>query len=340
MPSKLIILASILMLASLIAHASAATTGYTEVEYLRSVLVLPDDQIDLARVKLSIDRMVEPAIDIDSALEEIDAMVADIQGMVAEKMTPENATSMHKLLALRTYLHDPGTWNRNRSFQYDLGDPLGTKIGNKLLTRYLTTKRGNCITMPILFAILGERLGLNVTLSHAPLHLFVKFTDDAGKSYNLEITSGAKPTREAWYREQIPMSDQAIANGVYLRPLTKKESVVAMGTLLMDHALKQGEYQKAIAVSDTLLEYDPKLVYVMVKKATAYYYLMEKYFISKYPRPIDIPAEDREAFRYLDQMNAKWFAKAEALGWQQPDRDYEEKYLKTVKQHAQSQQQQ
>lgn len=44
--------------------------------------------------------------------------------------------------------------------------------------------------MPFLFIILGDRLGINVTASVAPLHVFVKFTDENGVIHNLETTSG------------------------------------------------------------------------------------------------------------------------------------------------------
>jgi len=65
-----------------------------------------------------------------------------------------------------------------------------------LLQRYLTTRRGNCITMPILFLALGQRLGLTMTLAEAPLHVFVKYTDDDGAVWNLEATSGGGVTRD------------------------------------------------------------------------------------------------------------------------------------------------
>jgi len=69
--------------------------------------------------------------------------------------------------------------------------------------------------MPFLFIILGDKLGIDVTASTAPLHVFVKFTDTDGKTYSLETTSGANFSRDAWYREQMPMTNQAIDNGVY-----------------------------------------------------------------------------------------------------------------------------
>ena len=103
-----------------------------------------------------------------------------------------------------------------------------------MLQRYLTTRRGNCITMPILFLALGQRLGLTMTLAEAPLHVFVKYTDDGGVVWNLEPTSGGGFTRDAWYRKKLPMSDKAVANGVYLRPLAHEEA-----TALIDSEIER-----------------------------------------------------------------------------------------------------
>jgi regulator of sirC expression with transglutaminase-like and TPR domain len=117
-------------------------------------------------------------------------------------MAGKDADSASRLVALKRYLYESGPWNDNKPFQYDLDDPLGTKPGSRLLQRYLTARRGNCITMPILFLTLGQRIGLNLTLAEAPLHVFVKYTDASGKVWNLEPTSGGGFTRDQWYRQK------------------------------------------------------------------------------------------------------------------------------------------
>ena len=69
-------------------------------------------------------------------------------------------TTEGKLNGLIQYLYHPGEWNDNKPFQYDLDDPLGTKKpNNKLISNYLKTRKGNCVSMPILVQSLGERLG-------------------------------------------------------------------------------------------------------------------------------------------------------------------------------------
>lgn len=118
---------------------------------------------DLLAVKLAVDAMVDPSSNTVEVQAEIDRMAADVRVMAGE-----NASPSERLAALKRYLYEGGDWNGNRPFQYDLEDPLGEKSANRLLQRYLTTRRGNCITMPMLMTFVGLRLGLQMTLAEAP----------------------------------------------------------------------------------------------------------------------------------------------------------------------------
>ena len=125
---------------------------------IQAILQQPENQIDLARAKLVIDKTINPLIDVDANLKTIAATVAKIQAML-----PLNASSQAKLEALKTYLYTAGSWNGQRPYQYDFDDPLGRNISNKLLPTYMVSRKGNCVSMPFLFIILDQRLGLDVT---------------------------------------------------------------------------------------------------------------------------------------------------------------------------------
>ncbi len=96
--------------------------------------------------------MLEPGIDVDGTLKQLDAMASDIKVRF-----PANASSRDKLEALRTYIYQPGPGNGNRPFRYDLDDPFDHNIKNKLLATYLSTHKGNCVSMPVLVVILGQK---------------------------------------------------------------------------------------------------------------------------------------------------------------------------------------
>ena len=102
--------------------------------------------------------MIDPSIDVDTQLAQIDQMVHTIHSML-----PPGADSWAKLDAIRQYIYQPGPWNDHNAYSYDHDDPYGLDVRNKMLSDYIQDRRGNCITMPFLFVILGQKLGLDVT---------------------------------------------------------------------------------------------------------------------------------------------------------------------------------
>jgi tetratricopeptide (TPR) repeat protein len=233
---------------------------------------------------------------------------------------------------LRSYLYDEGPWNNRRPFRFDLeGDPLGHKVSGKLLTHYLATRKGNCVSMPTLFVLLAQKLGLEATFAASPAHYFVKYRDEIGRWYNLETTSGGYPRRDESYQRDTPMTPQALRNGIYMRPLSKKESVAAvMADVLLDHYKDAGRPEKVIAIADLALEHYPNDINAMLDKGYAYYLLIRD-FQKKYPVPRDIPIEERQRFLALQRNNRLWYEKAEALGWREPDAAADRRYLEMVK---------
>lgn len=297
---------------------------------IRAILQLPESKMDLGKIKLTIDKMIDPSIDVASGMKQIDSIVAKIRAMLGN-----NPSSNNKMLALKKYLYQKGPWNDYKPYHYDFDDPMGTKLSNKLLLNYVASRKGNCVSMPLLFIILGARLGIDVTASTAPLHIFVKYTDtETGITYNLETTSGANLSRDEWYQQKMPMTDGAINSGLYLQRLTKRETVVVMAYVLAEHYSQNQEFEMAIAISDVLLEYYPKYVEAMLMKGHAYYQLLAKHFLQKYPTADQIPDNQRSYYEYLSDSNRFWFDKAESLGWREPSPEQEQKYLNMVKRNA------
>ncbi|MCE8510850.1 hypothetical protein KBY28_20555 [Ruegeria pomeroyi] len=266
--------------------------------------------LDFARAKIEVDRMIDPNIQLEEQLAQIDQMVATIRTML-----PPNATSWDRVEAIRRYIYQPGAWNDGRAFSYDHDDPYGLNVRNKLLSDYIQDRRGNCITMPFLFIILGQRLGLNVVPALAPLHVLVKFTDDQGVTHNLEATSGAGRARDQHYRDLLPITDTAISNGVFLAPLNAEQSVAVIAAVIVEELIAQERYRDAMAVADILIEHHPTFAYIMVKKATASYHLLRREFHEMYPTAQDVPEDQRPYLAYLQRVNQEMFDRAESLGW-------------------------
>lgn len=298
--------------------------NFKEAKIARALLRNPDESLDLAKVKVTIDSLIDPSVNQSATLRTLDAMVATV------KTLPEfGSSSVQKLRALQRYIYESGGWNGNRPFKYDLEDPLGSKIENKLLTNYISARNGNCVTMPFLFVILGQRLGIDLTVASAPKHILVKWKNDAGAWINLEATSGGNPARDVWIRQQMPMTDEAITNGVYLRPLSKKETAALMVATLAEHYFNSREYEKAIAIADIVLESNQKDVLMMVLKGSAFGRMNAERF-GRYVSPAQMPAHELSYLQYLQRNNQLWFSKAESLGWRMTTQEAESKYQRSV----------
>ncbi|PHV09725.1 hypothetical protein CSQ89_20120 [Chitinimonas sp. BJB300] len=278
-----------------------------------AMLALPESQIDLAKVKLTIDHMIDPSVDVNAYLKQLDTMAAEVRTRF-----PANPSSRDKLEALRTYLYQAGPWNGNQPFAYDMADLNGQNLRGRLLTNYLSTRKGNCVSMPMLFLILGRKVGLDLSLSAAPEHYFIKYRDEAGKVYNLETTSGAGFTRDVWMRQQRPMTDLAIKNGVYMQSATDRQTVLMMSVALLEFYSHEKREGPRVGLSVMLLQHSPNFVPAMLHWANASLRMRQSEFEGKYPTPSHIPLELRRRYMELAQENRYWWDKAVSLGWQVP----------------------
>jgi hypothetical protein len=277
---------------------------------VQAVFALPDSKLDYTRAKIAFDRIVDLSINA----EEIEAQVNRL-AQAAVKMVGPDANEDRKLGALHRVIYTAGPWNDNRPFSYDMADPLGQNIRNKLLSTYLRTRRGNCVSMPILFIAVGEKMGLKGgALATAPQHMFVKYTKLSGQSANLETTSGANPTRDEQYHREFPMTDRAIESGIYMRALPRREGMVAIGAVVLEELMARGQTLEVIRVANLLLAINPRDVVVLLMRGTANGLMIENE-MSRMRHPSDDPSNLRLTLQSWADANRRDFAQAEALGW-------------------------
>lgn len=287
-----------------------------QLEVLRAFLDLPESQIDLAKIKVAVDKVIDPNTDDRATLKRLDEIATRVRAMI-----PTTASSREKFEALRSFLYEPGPWNQYQIYKYDLdGDPLGTAMRGKLMANYLATRKGNCVSMPILFVIIGQKLGIDVTLSSAPEHYFVKYRDETGMYTNAEVTHDAGPKADASYIRDFEISPVAIKNGLYLRPMTQRENVVQIIGTLTEHYSQTKNIAKLHPTIDLLMRYDPRRPDLMARKGYAYYLEIETRFIGKFPDMSTLPEPLRKEHDRLASANRRWYGKAEALGWRRPSK--------------------
>ena len=267
-------------------------------------------QSDLATTKLALDKLVDPSIGEAAVRRELDFLTAQ-----ARAIAGPTATDEQKINAVRRVIYKAGKWNDNRPFTYDHQDPFGLNVQNKLLSTYLRTRRGNCVSMPTLFLILADRLGLNVSFGTAPLHVFIRYTDPQGRAFNIETTSGANLARPEWYRQIMPMTDRAVQSGLYLRTLTRGETVAHMATTVMEARINEGKFEEAIEIGGEILKQFPLDGHTLVKRGHAYAELLRIECIERFPSRNAMPPTVQARCDTLERRNGADFEKAEAMGW-------------------------
>jgi regulator of sirC expression with transglutaminase-like and TPR domain len=279
-------------------------------ETVRDMLSRPEARLGYLDAAIAFDRL----IDKDSNTPATKTMVARLVD-AARQMAGPKPSDTYKLAAVRQAIYVAGAWNYDRPFRYDLDDPLGTNVRNKMLSTYVRTRKGNCVSMPALFLIVADGVGLKVGLAAAPLHQFVRYTDPAGGEHNLEATSGGLEARLEWYRTNLPMSDRAIQSGIYMRTLGKRETIAVMAGSVLDFLIDQRRFQEASDLADVMIAVNPRDAYAMVKKGHASGEMVQAEFVAQYPNPALIPPHLRGRYAMVAAVNAKAFRDAEALGW-------------------------
>ncbi|MEP3052469.1 MAG: transglutaminase family protein [Erythrobacter sp.] len=293
-----------------VAANPSAVSAQSPSHAVRAVLAAPDSELSYERAKLTFDALIAPELDEAAVTAEIGQLAS------AATRIATNGSDVDKLKAARQVIYEAGAWNGNRPFVYDHDDPYGQTLRNKLLATYFDTRRGNCVSMPILQVIVAERLGLKVSLSTAPLHVFMRYTNPTnGRSIAIESTSGGHPARESEYFEQMGVTQRQVDSGIYLGVLTKRESIAVIASTVTEWLMSEGRFDEAIAVADVLLEYYPTDVHAMLTRGSAHGELLRTEFIERFPNPQLIPPALRPRFQMLASQNAAAFGQAEAWGW-------------------------
>ena len=118
-------------------------------------------------------------------------------------------------------------------FFYDFEDYKGEKDHrNFFVTKALATGSGQCNSLPALYLILAEQLGVQAYLSFVPHHALIMYPRNDGSLVNYEVTASTKLSSK-WYKEILHIKTEAIKSGIYLKPLNKREII---GNLAIDLA--------------------------------------------------------------------------------------------------------
>ena len=141
--------------------------------------------------------------------------------------------------AIFSYLMDSIPENNFQPYHYDFENFMGDKDYQSFMVSYLLkNKKGNCHSLPYMYKILANEVNVEAFIATAPMHCFIKHKDEKGQWWNLELTSGTF-SRTSFIMESFNVSDAGMESGLYMKPLTDKESVAICLCDLLDYYEKQ-----------------------------------------------------------------------------------------------------
>ncbi len=213
------------------------------------------------------------------------------------------------LLSNEKYEHKP--------FHYDFDDFFGEKNWEKMfVTKLLVTRKGNCHSMPYLYKILCEELGVPCYLALAPNHIYIKHRSEKGGMYNTELTSASFPI-DAWLMASGYITLESIQNGVYMDALNDKQCIALCVLDLAkgyDRKYPNNDGMFIIKCCDLALEHFPKYINAMLLKAETRKKQFEKLMKERNISTPSVLRLQKDGKMLWDDMNSL-YTKVHKLGY-------------------------
>jgi len=272
--------------------------------------------------------------------EEFDKTIKQTADFILAKMKElnfdPNSNSAKNFMIFKYFtetLQVKGFKEKHFPIKYDFEDYWGQINWSKMfVTKLLKTNTGQCHSLPLLYLTLAEQIGAVAYLSQSPNHSYIKFQDEKGKWYNLELTNGVF-TVSSFILNNGFIRSEAIQNNIYMQSMTKKELLSQCYTDLASGYIHKFGYDEFVQkVTNKALELNPNSITANMVKAnfnteTVKYVVRQlkltkknKDAIQKYPKAVAL----------LNEMN-KQYDKIDDLGYQPMSADAYEKWLGSLK---------
>ncbi|KRE89300.1 hypothetical protein ASG87_02860 [Frateuria sp. Soil773] len=286
-----------------------------------------DGRIDYAKVQTAIERAANPKFDAKAFNADLDHWANLVKARV-----PKGAPPTEVMTALGQVIYTPGPWNDNHPFSYDLDDPMGSIYQNKLVSTYLRTRKGNCVSMPTLLIILGQKLGLTMTLSEAPQHEFARLQDVNGRWFNIEATSPGSPP-DSKYIDEMHITPQQIQSGIYMRTTTPRETVAAMLEPLEAVYVHTRSPGALLGLAVLVERMDLRNADGYVNEANAFFLTLAHRYLVHHLTPEVLPPAQRADFNALYDASTRIMNRVEAMGWAPSTKTGDKEYLERVQRY-------
>lgn len=225
--------------------------------------------------------------------------------------------------------------------QYDFEDYTGKQNWSKMfVTKLLSSKSGQCHSLPLLYLILCEETGTQANLAFSPSHTYAKFKDQSGNWHNLELTNG-RIVSDAFILGSGYITAEALKNRIYMVPLSKEQTIAqCLADLAKEYTKKYGYDDFVSRCVDTTLKYDTTNIFARQVKSD-YQSLRFDYVVNQVGRPSPDILKMRypKIYQLLEERNKSYQIIDESGYQEMPEQAYEE-WLNSVNKEKEKQEHQ
>jgi hypothetical protein len=166
---------------------------------------------------------------------------------------------------------DTANYYASHPYLYDFDDFWGEKDWRQMfVTKLLLTHKGNCHSLPFLYKMICEEMGVKPYLAMAPNHIYIKIRSKKTGWYNTELTSGHFPI-DAWIMASGYVHLSSVQNRIYMDTLSDHQSIaVCLIDLAKGYEKKFGDYGNSdfiLKACDLALAYYPHYINGLILKA-------------------------------------------------------------------------
>ncbi len=211
----------------------------------------------------------------------------------------------------------------HRAPVYDFTDPTGEEnYTHQFVTKLLQTGKGQCHSMPLLYKILADEIGVKAWICFSPSHSYIQFQDENGQRMGFETTNG-RLISDSWMMASGYVSRQAIESKIYMDTLSTRQTLLyCLQDLASGYAYLFGYESFVLTTCEAVLKQYPNCLLALTTKAD-YITMQVKRHADQLGRPprnqLDQYPELKKEIDYMHHI----YAQIDQLGYiPMPKEDY------------------
>lgn len=211
----------------------------SDIENIERIFSLPEEEIDIGTTALFFSQILHRDLygqefDLEKYKALLDQMASELSRRIGHDKSPEETVEL-----INRYLFKEQGFSNSEEKE-------SSGLQNALLNQTLDDRRGECVSLSLLYMALAERIGLPIRGVCLPKHLFVRYEN--GKTIrNIETTLEGKEASAEYYLSAT--NGYPPKHPVYMRSLNKKEVLALYLANITGFYSSREMYEKAIALS-------------------------------------------------------------------------------------------